>query len=605
MMDWVNRSPLRPLRLVRARVAEVTPLQWLLAVGVLSGGASLLIYGTDGYRTAMLLLWLAGLLALSVFFWSLNRVLPRIAVGDLLAAAGLALVFAPLYVLALYRWPVQVSSDEVTIIDVAKGYSHPHDVDPFGPSYYLSRPTMLFLAWAKLGQLFGGFDLYHMRLLHAVFGLLTIVASYALLRQLLPRGWAIFAASVFGASHAFFMISRLAMRENTAVLVEVASLALLLWGLRNEHALATFWGGVLAGLGFYVYFPARATIFIWAAFLVVLALRSRRAFPLRKLLLSGAIAVAGFTLMAAPIMIAESKIPKTSGPSDAEPQQETLMIYADAREKQRQWVYAATVAEGVKKNIRWGLGAFNNTVIDHGFIYVNPGHGFVDPLTGILLWVGVGLVLFRLVRRRADEGVLLAVMGFLILWLAFAFVVNKAPNYTRLLITLPFVAYLVAEAVRWVAGRWRSVRGAPAVLVTVAIAALVTWNLAIAWDFVQDGRRSGEVIGSTGRYVSAHRDIPDMKFFIASNPGGGYYTYGDASAYVDRLQLFAARDSQVQDLVDPSLLGQFNGQPPFALFMRRDLLPLHGAELAERFPSGRIRNVTPDGVNVVFEVPAR
>ena len=49
------------------------------------------------------------------------------------------------------------------------------------------------------------------------------------------------------------MISRLAMRENTAVLVAVIAFALLLWGLRNNHALATFFGGFVAGLGFYVY----------------------------------------------------------------------------------------------------------------------------------------------------------------------------------------------------------------------------------------------------------------------------------------------------------------------------------------------------------------
>ena len=47
--------------------------------------------------------------------------------------------------------------------------------------------------------------------------------------------------------------------------------------------------------------------------------------------------------------------------------------------------------------------------------------------------------------------------GFLSLWLSFAFLVNKAPNYTRLLITLPFVAFLVTEAVRWMVGRWRSI----------------------------------------------------------------------------------------------------------------------------------------------------
>lgn len=55
------------------------------------------------------------------------------------------------------------------------------------------------------------------------------------------------------------MISRLAMRENTSVLVELVALALLVWRLRRDHVLATFAGGVVAGLGFYVYFPARAT----------------------------------------------------------------------------------------------------------------------------------------------------------------------------------------------------------------------------------------------------------------------------------------------------------------------------------------------------------
>ncbi len=55
----------------------------------------------------------------------------------------------------------------------------------------------------------------------------------------------------------------------------------------------------------------------------------------------------------------------------------------------RTWVFESTVAGGMWKNISWGLTAFNNKIADHGFIYENKGHGFVDPLTGIFLWVGV------------------------------------------------------------------------------------------------------------------------------------------------------------------------------------------------------------------------
>ena len=65
-------------------------------------------------------------------------------------------------------------------------------------SFYLNRPALLFIGWGKLGELLGGFDLFHMRLLHALFGLLTIAAVYVLMRQLLPRGWAIFATCIFG-----------------------------------------------------------------------------------------------------------------------------------------------------------------------------------------------------------------------------------------------------------------------------------------------------------------------------------------------------------------------------------------------------------------------
>jgi hypothetical protein len=603
LTEWANRRELRRLRLR----SEADLLWGLLAIGAIAGLGSLVSYGHSGYSRSMLLLWLTGLVALSFYFWSRSRALPRIAFGDMLAPAGLVLLFAPLYLIALYRWPVQVSSDEVEIIGVAKDYAHPHGVDPFGVSWYLSRPTLLFIGWGKLGELFGGFDLYHMRLLHAIFGLLTLVASYALLRQLLPRWWAVFASCVLGASHAFLVISRLAMRENTAVLVEVVGLALLIWGLRNEHALATFWGGVVAGLGFYVYFPARVTLPIWLVFLFVLALTSRRRFPVRRLLVLGSIAVTGFVLMATPIMIAESHIPRsTSGPSDSDPQRSTLMIFSDARKREQQWVHATSVAEGVKTNIRYGLGTFNNKVTDNGYIYVNDGHGFVDPLTGILLWLGVGLLGIRLIRRRADEGALLAVTGFLILWLSFAFLVNKAPNYTRLLVTLPFVAYLVTVAVRWLAGRWRSVSGAPALLIGGALAALVAWNLAIAWDFVQDGRRSGDPIGSTGRYVASHDDVPGQTFYLSTTENGAwdYYYFLPFTRGRDRLQLFAAGHSQVQNPVDAQHLAQFEARPPFVLFMRRDAWEQVAPQLAERFPSGRIRNVTPDGTRIALDVPA-
>jgi Dolichyl-phosphate-mannose-protein mannosyltransferase len=600
VLDWVNRPALRRSRDSRSAVT------WgLLGAAAALGAGSLILYRQSGYSRSMLVLWLAALVALAAVFWTWNRALPRIARIDLLVGAGLVGVFAPLYLAALYRWPVQVSSDEEQIVTASRNAAHAQGLDPLGLSTYFNRPALLLIGWGKLGELLGGLDLFHMRLLHALCGLLTLAAAYALFRQLLPRWWAVFASCILGVSHSFLIISRLAMRENTAVLAELVALALLLWGLRRNHPLATFLGGVAAGLGFYVYYPARATIAIWIVFLVALGSIGRQRFPARRILASGAIAIAGFVLVATPIVIAESHIPRAGVPSDFDPQHSTYLIYHEAREREQQWVGASSIADGVKTNIRWGLGAFNNTVTDNGNIYVNPGHGFVDPLTGILLWLGLGLVVFRLARRELDEGELLAAVGFVTLWLGSALLVNKAPNYTRLLVTLPFAAYLVTVAVRWFAGRWRSLRPGAALVTGGFLAALVVWNLAIAWDYVGLGRRTGDPIGSTGRYVAAHDHIPGQKFFMATTENGDfdYYYYLAASAGVVRMQLFAEDDTKVRGVVEPEQLPSFTESPPFAIFVRRDAWERFATPLAERYPRGRIRNITPSGDLVVFEVP--
>ena len=579
-----------------------------LPLGLLFGLGSILVYVTTGYGTSMLALWVASFVTLTVYFWSRSAPAPRYPRREVIVPPALMLVFAPLYLAAVHRWPVQVSSDEVAIMDVAQQYAAQPNVDPFGLSTYLARPALLFLAWGDLGELIGGIDLFHMRLLHGAFGLLTIGASYLLFRQLLPRGWAVFAACVLGLSHAFFMISRLAMRENTAVLLEVIALALLLWGLRNDHMLATFLGGFVAGLCFYVYFPARATFPVWMMFLIVLGVLFRSEFPVRRIVSAGLIGAAGFLLMATPVIYAESQAPYVPG---SLPQKETLLIYPEARELQARWVFESSVAGGMWKNISWGLTAFNNKIEDHGFIYFNEGHGFVDPLTGIFLWVGVLAVGIRLFRRRGDPGELFALCTFVVLWLSFAFLINKAPNYTRLLITLPFVAYFVAVATRFLAGRvqllaanWRPqwADRARTSFVGVTIAALAALNLAIAWDFVQDGRKNGEAIGSTGRYIESHRDVPGKKFYLAADDAS-YKYYSFANSYSDRLRLFA-HDGQVGQHIPPEGLNGFKAPPPFAIFMTRALWTVAEQDLMASYPNAQLHDVMPDGSHVVLEVPA-
>lgn len=582
----------------------------LLLVGIGLGTAAIATYAAAGYRIVVLLLWLGGLLTLALHFGLRSTGRPRIARPDLLVAGGLTAAFVPLYAIGLYSWPVQVNSDEVAIMTFADRHAHEDGIDLLGLSDYLGHPKLLFFLLGKLGDLLGGVDLGHMRLVHGVFGLLAIAISYALFRQLLSRGWAAVAVCVLGLNHALFMLSRMAMRENTVVLVTVTALALLLWGLRHDNRLVTFLGGVAAGLGFYVYFPARGVFVLWLLFLAGLALGYRRSIPIRRVATLGAIAAMGAVLTAGPVFVAGLQAP----PEINEQQRLALLIFPESREIQQMWVFADTEAEGIRQNIGFGLTAFTNDKSDHAYNYPNEGHGFLDPLTGILLWIGVGVLVVRLLRRREEPWALLPLGSFLALWLGLAFLINKAPNYPRLLITLPFVAYLVAVAVRALAQPLRELVaernrawGARAVtgLATVTVVAIAAWNLAIAWDFVALGRRTGDDIGSTGRYITAHSHIDGVHFYLsASEEQYPYYVWGWPQIWRDRMVMFTADDEQIGDLVEPEALGTFHPQGPFVLFLNRDLYLRYAGDLEARFPQATVHNITSDGWLIAINASA-
>jgi hypothetical protein len=564
----------------RIGVAGLGAFLWVVSVAV---------YAADGFGLAVGLLWLFGLLLACAALYEPIALPARV---DVVAPLGLMAVFAPLYLIRFASLPVQVNSDEVAIMLFAKKYAAMANPDMFGLSEYFGHPVALLVVWGKLGGLLGGVTLDHIRLLHALTGLLTIGLSYAFFRQLVAVPWAVVASAVLGLNHAFGMISRMAMRENTPVLVEVAALALLLYGLRRKNLFATFLGGAVAGLGYYVHFPGRMIFPLWVVFLVVLAVVYR---PPRLLRL-GAVAISGFVLVALPYVTAYQK-----APADLKHhQREALLLTHDGRELQKSWVSANSVGEGIEKNIEWGLGAFNNNHVDEAFIYPNFGHGIVDPLTGALLWLGVLTVLVAAVRRRGPPWAIFPLVSFIVLWLVFAFLVGQAPDYPRMLVILPFVAYLVTEAIRFLAGLSR--RAAPAVAVA-ALLAIGIWNGFIGWDFIHAGQFYGDDIGGTGRFVQSHSDIPGEKFYISADEGSlKYYVWGTPEIWIQRLQLFARDDSQVPGVVDPSVLPRFNVDPPFVIFMRPELWNRVKHRFVQRYPHYGVHEITPDGLHLAIGV---
>jgi hypothetical protein len=180
----------------------------LVFLGAALGVASVALYGAAGYSTTVVVLWLAAIALVAAGLAGSGGPISLPAGRDVAVPLGLLLGFAPLYLLRLDTVPVQVNSDEAAIMTFAKQSASAHHVDLFGLSTYFGHPIALFVLWGKLGNLLGGIDLGHMRLLHALTGLLTIALSYAFFRQLLTLPWALLASALLGVNHAFLMISR-------------------------------------------------------------------------------------------------------------------------------------------------------------------------------------------------------------------------------------------------------------------------------------------------------------------------------------------------------------------------------------------------------------
>jgi 4-amino-4-deoxy-L-arabinose transferase-like glycosyltransferase len=580
-----------------------------LWLGIASGVLAPVLYYLFGFSFVIVLLWLfgmfgtaAGLTGSRLKFWD------RFELKDSYAVYFLLLIFVPAYFLYLYSVPAQMNTDELVIMSYQKVYAHAKDI--FGISDYFGFPSFIFIVTGFIAKLMGGVGILHSRIIHASFGLLIIALAYLFFRQFWKTMPAFLASAVLGASHSLWAISRMAMRDNTALLAELLALPFLFFGLKNKNYRLTLVGGALAGLTYYVYQPGRIFIFVWLGFLFGLGLFLHRKYSWKLLGKLAAVTLLGFYFCALPIMVAEHKTPNAEA---VEFSKERFLFLPEGRQLQQDWVSAGSVGEAVWTNIKNGLGTFNNKVHDQGYIYPNYGHGFVDPLGGIFLWVGVLALLYKLFRRTVTEDELLALFGFLSLWLAFAFLINKSPNYTRLLIILPFYVYLVVYGLI-ASGNWlmrlllkikiRHARAIPIPFMLIGVVWIVILNCMILFDFVNAGLDRGDAAGATARYIEHRGDAAGYGFILASDENSMYYSWGGPGEWTQWLGVSAANGQNVA-VVDPDELeGKLPADGQFTVFMTGDVWYDHMDYIKQTYGNVRVTDITTDGYLVAVEVSA-
>lgn len=575
------------------------------------GVAISVFYAYSGFKPMMPYLLVAAVAAIAVSLTA-PRDYGEVATparSDLIAVGILAIVMAPIYWWRLYSMPWQISTDEITVMLAARRLLSIPNVDLFGVNAIFGFPPAVFVFVGRLANWIGGVDLYHSRLVHSTLGLSCVLLAYGFFRQFTEPFRAGTLAAILGVNHALFAISRMAMRENTGLFLELLTLWLLARGLQRRSKTEVFLAGASTGIAFYAYFPARiALVVVVALFFCIFVLN-----PSREMAKTAAgyavIFLVGWGLLAAPVMIA-SRANTSLAFSYARQQ---FLIYPEGRKLEMDWTGEKTPEGAWKANIRNGLTMFNSRKHDQGFIYPNYNHGFVDPLTGVLLWMGVAVAGVRVMRKRkrlmsADESGavaladLTALVGFFTIYLSCALFITKAPNYTRLLVILPFVAYLAGIAI-WVVAEWlaagsRSTRSA---IVGATVCAIALWNVVIFSDFAEAGRRSGNDVGSTGRYVESRNNANGYTWVLAADEANPYYAWGEAWQWKDWAGFFAG-PSQTMKVIPVAGLGSLDIPGNFTVFITNTAWQLAEPGFRLRHPLYDVSWLTPDSRLLAIDV---
>jgi tetratricopeptide (TPR) repeat protein len=582
------------------RLSHVKRIQALLGIGSAFVLCACIGYLFSGFNTFIFVFWLLGIAVCGWGLFSKRRpFVSEFSVRDVLTLFALTALALPCYVWSVYSVPFQVNSDELVLVGYERQWIDQGRIDIFGLSEYYGFTSFPFLLQGWLGSLLGGIDLYHQRLLHALGGVIIVACSYVFFRVLGMR-WllAIAATAALGINHSLLAINRMAARINSGLMVELIALTILLDGIRRRCPFTTYVGGLFMGLCFYVYYSARLTLPIWLAFLVMLACFRRREYPVKQLINLSAYFILGFSLCALPLATATIRDNQNFVQSLDYLRHQSL-LYSEGRVCVMHDFSKKTIEEGVMQNVINGLTVFNNTVEDHGGAYPNPSHGFVDPLSGMLVWIGF---LYSLIYLHGDLAVLLIVCGLLLDLLFFGLMATNAPTYHRLLIILPFFAYLVArgiEAISSYAGNLANKVSVKFGKCTYSLfflmltCAVVAWNCFIFNDFVKFGFEHGDDIGGTARYMEARRAQPNHLFIIATGPEFLYYYYGGAifEDWKQRARVCLTPEQQFR-VISADDVGVVRIVPPFSIFMNGKLWALKKGQLTKMYPNLEVHKIS-------------
>ena len=329
---------------------------------------------TSGWDLA---LWLLAILLLTVPF--LRRMqIPRIEAAwryrvDILILIALVGIFVALTTRDLGDWYYSAIGDEYSFYLGAKDILDNGLTRPFSQAGVYDKQPVLNSAYQAVVMAIFGHNNFGWRLASVISVAAAIPGIYLAGRVLGDRRVAVVSSILFAFSHYMFAYAHTGYNNIHPVAPTVWALGLFALGLRRRTPILLYVSGLIAGLGFYTLFAARAIVPIMFLWVLTLPRRRHHLLSLWPLGL-------GFVLVAIPIFTV------SRGDIFSKMLVEIPGGYSEA--------VTGPVSERLLTNLYQNLLAFNyNPDVFH---YVSGS--LLDPATAIIAALGIGLALANLHR---------------------------------------------------------------------------------------------------------------------------------------------------------------------------------------------------------------
>lgn len=331
------------------------------------------------------------------------------------------------------------------------------------------------------------------------------------------------------------------------------SLGIMIIAIQRSSLLGYYLAGIIAGLGFYTYYPARISI------LLVLFMYLVYARPMwRHAAWSNLISLSvGFLVTLIPVWMRMDEVM-------AHMLQQTAVSGGRAVQTGQAWDWIVRFVSSDKILdilLQWYL------AVTHGVWFINPHHfqtnPIMDPISGSFAMVGVWLIVFR-AKRFPSAFFWLGAYG-IATFITGAISQYERPPLTRLMLLVPFSATLAIIAYRSFEEEWMSRLDARRLIRSagwIVMSAVVIWNvIALRISIYREHHGYGD--GTTSELLIASRTLPPDFQIVMIQRKSTYMECVDMVFDIfddrNRIHYLKPFDERVESTIAAL-------EPPFALF---------------------------------------